>query len=310
MIVRALMMVALMAAALQAQEVGLTASADKKELRLGEPVVVMVTARLSVEVDSIGPLAADSLGLFEVLSVRQEEDDEWSFELMTIDTGKVFLPPIAFGYVRKGDTTHQTAYANSLFFSVAGVDIGEGADIKDIKAPMAAPWKWEDIWPYLLVVLLVGAGWFVYRKYFRKKAGPEREPEYIAPPVAPHVTALRELRELEEKKLWQQGMMKEYYTGCTEIIRRFFEARFGFPALEMTSDETLDHLRGKHIDAKDLAPLREFFVRADMVKFAKGSPSPDEHQRELSIAYEVVRSMAERPPEPEEKKYEEVTLAG
>jgi len=286
------------------QDVGLTATASKQDLRLGEPVTVTVTARLSVAVDSIGPMRADSLGSFEVFSQGGGGDDHtWTFELMTIDTGRVFLPPIQFGYVVKGDTALRVAYANSLVFTVTGLDLTPDADIKDIKSPMSAPWTWGDIWPYLAVIAAFAGAWYIYRRYFRKTAVAEETERYTPPPTPAHVRALRELKELEERKLWQQGHTKEYYSECTEIIRRFFEGRFGFQALELTSDETLDHLRSHAVDAVRMGTIRELFQRADMVKFAKGQPSPDEHQREMTIAYETVRSLTqtdEPQPEPEE----------
>ena len=298
---------------LSAQDVGLTARAEKQDLRIGEPVRVTVTARLAVEADSIGPLPVDSIGYFEVLGyTRDGSENEWSFELMTIDTGKVYLPPIAFGYVLKDDTVRQTAYANSLAFNIAGIDVPADADIKDIKPPLSAPWGLEDVWPYLLVVVLIGVGWYVYTRYFRKSVSDKTLPVPEAPRIPAHVTALRELRALEDRKLWQQGETKEYYSECTEIVRRFFEGRFGFPALELTSDETIEGLRRQTIDPDHLPAVEELFQRADIVKFAKGQPSPDEHARELVIAYEIVRSMAE--PEPasgsESPESERVVHAG
>lgn len=287
------------ATVLTAQDVGLTSRAEKLNLRMGEPVRVTVTARVAVEIDSIGPLLVDSLGLFEVLSSSKEGTErEWTFALMTIDTGKVFLPPIAFGYVAKNDTALQIAYANSLLFHVSGIDVPADADIKDIKAPLNAPWTWEDIWPYLLVIGLLGAGWFVYNRYFRKEAAKGNVPAHLPPPTPPHIRALKELHQLEEKKLWQQGRTKEYYSECTEIVRRFFEGRFDLPALELTSDETLEHLLRQNIDQNHMIVTREFLERADIVKFAKGQPSPQEHERELELAYETVRSMAERDAKP------------
>ncbi len=281
---------------LQAQEVGLTASSDRKALRLGEPVSVTVTARVPAAIDTIGPMIADSAGLFQVLSIVKMDEREWTFELMTIDTGTVFLPPIAFGYTKKGDTVRTTAYTNSLSFTVAGVSVAKDADIRDIKPPMSAPWKWEDLWPFLLFALLVAGGLYLFQRYRKKMAvGPEPEPD--APRIAPHVRALSELRVLEERKLWQQGMVKEFYSEATEIIRRFFEGRWRFPALEMTTDEILLSLRGKPEAEALRATLGTFFVRADLVKFAKSQPTPEDHEDELKSAYAIVRAMtpAEEP---------------
>ena len=281
---------------LLAQDVGLTASSERKALRLGEPVTVTVTARVPAAIDTIGPIIADSAGLFQVLSIVKSDDREWTFELMTIDTGTVFLPPIAFGYTKKGDTVRSTAYTNSLSFTVAGVPVAKDADIRDIKPPMSAPWKWEDLWPFLLFALLVAGGLYLFQRYRKKKGiGPEPVPD--APRIAPHVRALGELRALEERKLWQQGMVKEFYSEATEIVRRFFEGRWSFPALEMTTDEILLSLRSKPEAETLRATLGTFFVRADLVKFAKSQPTPEDHEDELRSAYAIVRAMtpAEEP---------------
>ena len=49
--------------------------------------------------------------------------------------------------------------------------------------------------------------------------------------IPPHREALTALRLLEEKKLWQQGLVKQYYSDLTEIIRYFFERRCSIIAL-------------------------------------------------------------------------------
>ncbi len=273
------------------QEVGLTASSERKNLRLGEPVIVTITARVPAALDTLGPIPTDSVGLFEVLSVTKEEDEHrWSFRLMTIDTGTVFLPPIGFAYTTRGDSTAKTAYANSLAFTVSGVTVAPDADIKDIRPPLSAPWTWEDLWPFLLVAVLLAGGWYAYRRYrAAHPVGMEELPP--APAVAPHVQALKELRLLEEKQLWQQGKVKEYYSEATEIVRRFFEGRWNIPALEMTSDEILHALRStKEAEALGVS-LGSFFIRADMVKFAKAQPTPDNHREELEEAFSIVRAM-------------------
>lgn len=278
------------ASSLHAQDLGLTASSERKTLRLGEPVTVTVTARVPETIDTLGPAAIDSAGLFQVLSVSKTDDRAWTFELMTIDTGTVVLPPLSFGYTLKGDTARKTAYANSLSFEVSGVSIGPDADIRDIKPPMSAPWKWEDLWPFLLIAALAAVGVYLYRRYRRAK-GLAPKPEVARPVVPPHVRALGELRALEERQLWQQGKVKEFYSEATEIIRRYFEGRWNFPALEMTSDEILLALR-RSPEAEALTEtLGSFFVRADLVKFAKSQPTPDDHRQELEAAYAIVRTM-------------------
>ena len=74
----------------------------------------------------------------------------------------------------------------------------------------------------------------------KKAAATKQELEAI---LLPHERAFNQLNILENKKLWQSGNVKEYHTEITEIIRKYFAGRFGFPALELTSGEALEYLK-------------------------------------------------------------------
>ena len=85
--------------------------------------------------------------------------------------------------------------------------------------------------------------------------------------------------------------MKEYYSEATEIVRRFFEGRWGIDALELTSDEIMKQMKDVAESQKVWKELRSFFTTADLVKFAKYNPTVEEHVNELKEAYEIVRAM-------------------
>ena len=101
--------------------------------------------------------------------------------------------------------------------------------------------------------------------------------------------------------------MKQYYSEVTEIIRHFFERRWGIIALELTTDEILVQM--KHIpDAlKVWKEMESFFITADLVKFAKYEPSPTEHENEMRSAYEIVRMMVPKAPIELEPQLQETT---
>ncbi|HRY99897.1 MAG TPA: hypothetical protein P5550_12645, partial [Bacteroidales bacterium] len=62
-------------------------------------------------------------------------------------------------------------------------------------------------------------------------------------------------------------------------------------AMEMVSWEIMDALEDLHdIDRDKLHLLHEMFTLADMVKFAKASPLPDENERCLRAAADFVRA--------------------
>ena len=99
----------------------------------------------------------------------------------------------------------------------------------------------------------------------------------------------KEREKLREKKLWQSGKIKEYYTEVTDILRRYMEARFGILAMESTTDEILESLTdGGHAAAPQLNILRPVLTMADLVKFAKAQPVPAENEETLASASRFV----------------------
>ena len=294
-----------------AQEPKISARTDSAQYKIGEWVLLHVEAQLPAGVDSLVPVPRDSVGPFEVLAIEPTQPADgrqrWTFRLTMFDTGNVFIPPVAFAYRSKTDTAFRIAYSNPLPLSIVGIPIDVKGDIKDIKPPLDAPWKFEDFLPYLIVLavlLLAGLAYYYYRK--KKK---EREAAFMPskPTIPPGQAALAALRILEDKHLWQHGKVKEYYSEVTGIVRRFFEDQFGLLALESTSDEILDQLRRIPEAAPLQAQCRSFLTTADLVKFAKYQPAPEEHDRELRSAYEIVRELIPKPlPEPETQEAEDV----
>ncbi len=288
------------------QEVRLTAKTNTDTFPLGSWIDVHVEGKTDAAIDSIAPLVKDSIGSFEIVTVeRKGTDFQWLIRLSTIDSGKVFLPPVGFGYKVKGDTSTHKAFTNSLLLTITGIPIDPQGEIKDIKPLLSAPWLFEDFLPYLIASIVLAAlagGYYYYWRKMKQKKDLLGEVKVVIPP---HREALSALRVLEEKKLWQQGLVKEYYSEVTEIIRRFFERRWNIIALEMTTDEILVQI--KHVPEALMVwkEMGSFFLTADLVKFAKYQPAPAEHEQEMHSAYEIVRSMVpkvslETEPQPQE----------
>lgn len=280
------------AAPCRAQGLGAGASVEKQEYRIGEWIPITVTVRSGAPLDSIHVAVIDSLGSLELLkSSRLTADDGtygWQLTATSFDSGEVIVPPIPVLCYAKGDTAPLTVLTNRLRLEIASVQIDTASDIKDIKPVLNAPWTWEDVFPYLLVVaaaaLLAAAIWY-YRKNRKKTMAPAQE----IPALPPHEEALMRLRALEEKKLWQQGRSKEYYSELTEIVRWYIERRFGIPALESTSTEIVEALREKPDGELHCDALSRWLEEADLVKFAKRQPVAEMHEEALKYAYQFVR---------------------
>lgn len=87
-----------------------------------------------------------------------------------------------------------------------------------------------------------------------------------------------ELRRLERRKLWQRGFVKQYHSEVTEIIRRYIERRFGVMALEMTTGEVMHNVKQTAMSVEVQETLFKFLSDADLVKFAKYQPTPEENE--------------------------------
>ena len=301
----------LFAAAAYAQEPRVTARTDSAQYKVGEWILMRVSAELPADVDSLAPAVKDSLGAFEILNIDGQRaaggHQDWLFKLTIFDTGSVFIPPVAFSYKHRQDTLQRIAYSNPLSLTVVGIPFDPKGDIKDIKPPLDAPWKFEDFLPWLIALLilaLAALGYYYYRRWKKR-----REEGFVPlkPSIPPGQVALAALRSLEERHLWQQGKVKQYYSEVTEIVRRFLEDQYGVLALESTSDEILAQLLKLPEAQSLLKEFRSFFTTADLVKFAKYVPDPDDHDHEIRWAYEFVRSMIPKPAiQPEEQEVENV----
>ena len=177
--------------------------------------------------------------------------------------------------------------------------------IHDIRPPKQIPVKFGEWggWTALglvalaLVALLV---WVIVRLVSHKPVfGPVR------PAEPPHVRAIRELNELNSRKLWQNGRHKEYYTALTEITREYLDGRFGVGAMEMTTDEILTAIRPLELEPKQSELLSELLHTADFVKFAKHAPDAEQNESLYTGVYYFVENTKQTTPEEGSNEYKE-----
>ncbi|MBK6343000.1 MAG: hypothetical protein IPF41_10550 [Flavobacteriales bacterium] len=96
--------------------------------------------------------------------------------------------------------------------------------------------------------------------------------------------------------LWQQGQHKAYQSRLTDLLRGYIEARYQVPALERTTDELMHELRVRPLEKRAQVLLGNMLHNADMVKFAKALPSPQENEQLMASARRFVMATAETDP--------------
>lgn len=277
------------------QEISVKAFTDSSDYLIGDHINFTLSVTYSDNVNIITPFFRDSLKQFEIikeLSAEKKKTDDkneivYSFVLSYFDSAEVKIPPIKIFYRTNSDTAFKSVQSDSLSIRIHKLKVNVEEDIKDIKPPVRIPFDWIYliIW-ILLSAILLAVIYFLYKKYFRKKVTEQVSKPVIVLP--PHEEALMKLDQLDREQLWQKGFVKEYHSRITEIIREYFEKRFGLPALELPTSEQLELLK-RIPDAKEIYSLTESFLsNADLVKFAKFVPLDGLNAEMMKQAVEIV----------------------
>lgn len=213
--------------------------------------------------------------------------------LQAFDSGTYRLPQ--FVYVSESDS----ARSNALTLNVVPIKVTADDPIAGF-APVSEPegkqfldfvpdWLADFWWIILIVILAAGAFIWAMRRYRKEGTVLRKKPE-----PSPYETAMTDLRDLKAKKLWEQGMEKEYFTRLTDILRVYLDRRFGINAMEMTSREIMDRLYDSDVkDKRDY--VRQILHVADFVKFAKVRPLPADN---IAAFDNAVRFVEETKPVP------------
>ena len=217
------------------------------------------------------------------LEIVQSDFDTLSEEIIqkiiitSWDSGSYYIPPVKFS---------ATSKSNALIINVLLPNIYANSELKDIKGPLDDNIGWSDIWPYFVLILIILLSIFTYKKYFNKKKKTVVVKKNIQTPA--HILALNSLKKLENKKLIDKKDIKEYYSSISEIIRRYIENRFNFPALELTTYEILNIITAI-IKKEESISLKNILEISDLVKFAKKIPDQIENVKNLNLATDFVK---------------------
>lgn len=269
------------------QEALVSARLDTNAILIGEQAHLELQLSLPQGQTAMFPLFADTLTA-QMPIVRKSAIDTLANEntlqlrqtltITSFDTGYLRIPPIPFGIKSPADSSWQTIKSKATLLNVFTVAVDTTKDIKPIVMPIEQGYTLQEAFPWILATIAVAivllALWF----YWRQRQG--KKPLFTkkeAPLLPPHEEAVEALGQLRHEKLWQQGLLKPYYTRLTDIVRRYIERRFEIAAMEMTSHEIMEALQDHSQNTQALQKLESTFMIADLVKFAKGGASAIEN---------------------------------
>lgn len=208
------------------------------------------------------------------------------YTITSFDSSLYYLPPMEVMVNGKVYKSKNLAL-NVLAVPVDTVHINNFDGPRDV---MDLPFSWKEDWASIfwfsvLFVLLVLITLYLYMRYKDNK--PIIRIVKVAPKLPPHKVAMQQIDQIKAEREWEKEDSKEYYTRLTATLRTYIQERYGFNAMEMTSDEIINRL----LLVQDQSALNELIVlfrTADLVKFAKYSTQVNENDMNLVNAIDFI----------------------
>lgn len=237
------------------------------------------------------PMKVDTLRQNNSLSIR------YDIPVQSFDSGYYKLPQLEF--VAGVDTFRSNSVALKVYpvpNVTADTPIADYANVADPENPSIfdslPDWMVKYWWILLIVLAAAVAGFWLWKRYRKEGTILPKKPE-----PTPYESAITALRGLKEKKLWENGMEKEYFTELTDILRTYLYRRFGINAMEMTSRQILAALTANKETKEKKPMIRQILDMADFVKFAKVRPLPADNIQSLDNAIAFVEQTKPLPVE-------------
>jgi len=307
---------------LKGQEVTVSSAFDTSRIYIGDQIGFAITVNQPTDLTITLPFFIDTICrnieiiTGPVIDTSSTKDGRYriiqKYLITSFDSGFYQIPPV-FAEIKNesGLKRYYSDYSQLEVMRINTAPADTSLKIYDIIKPYSAPLTIGEILPWVLVVSLLGASIWAAIKYL---PGFKKEKRNIIPLINPdpaHVIAFRELEKLSEEKLWQKGETKNYYTRLTEILRQYLENRYRVYSLELTTSETLDALYRTGFKKDDsYKMLKQILTGADLVKFAKFHPEPEDNELHFQNSWEFVNATKEIEKANEETEHEVIRGEG
>ena len=135
----------------------------------------------------------------------------------------------------------------------------------------------------MIILIFISTGIYLYQKFYKKKIN-----SISIPSIPLEVTLLESLKNIEEKKYWENGRFKKYYSELSNVLWQFLEYRYSIQTFEKTSGEILESLKWSEIPDKYPSEMSRFFEISDGVKFAKFNPLQKDNVHSFELIKELI----------------------
>lgn len=281
-------------------QVTVEATIDPIQMLIGEQarITVKVTApdKAVVDFPLLKPRQEVTPGV-EVVAVGEEAQEAADggfavrtreYALTAFDGKLYYLPPFKV----KVDGKEYASKSLALKVMEVEVDTTKLDEFRPPKDVQDNPFLWSEwatpFWLSVLMLLLLAADGYLYVRLRQGKPVVTPKLKRIKR-LLPHQKAMKQIEEIKADRMTGSEDQKEYYTRLTDTLRTYIEERYGFRAMEMTSQQIIDRLMQEG-DTKAMDELTTLFRTADLVKFAKYSTLINENDMNLVTAIDFINS--------------------
>ena len=279
--------------AVAAQNIGVRA--DKSGILIGEQLQYEIVVKLPGEGFTLNLEIPDTIPHFEILSRTNFDTSIVSgiynlhqkIVFTSFDSGRWPIPsyPVT---IQKG-SNYKKFLTDSVMVNV-GYSVADSTnELRDIKPVMDVEvvdyfWWWVAGGALLAIILAIVIYW--YWKKWKK-----RELPLLHTNLSPFDEAMKELEALRSKNLLQAAELKQFHSGLSQVIKKYFTRTKQVNLLNKTTGDLLLSLKQDNLDADIISGLAEILRTADAVKFAKFVPSAQESEQSISGVKRILETL-------------------
>lgn len=265
-------------------DVNLKVSVNRDKIQIADPFEFEIRLLAPKGTQVAFPPKPESLGAFDVLSVKDRfdvpvssengDDRLWvrSMSLETLETGRLEIPTIETAVKSPGqpEKIHRTEPIAVDVQSVIepATDLTkfkEIAGVNDVAVPESNSYGW--IWAASGATFLALAGGALFIATRRKGA------------VSAKVWAFEKIRDARE------------VAEAETIVRQFISERFGIPATSLPGDQVLADLRSRDVEDSVLRKVQELLENSERAKFGGLDLPETEKARLINLASHAVEML-------------------